>query len=726
MMLLALGLQVWAFVFVAFAGSELLGAEPGLRVAVQVAWVAPVATWAALRLRGSITPLDWSILAALTALAVVSLASVDVQGSLESLGLAIAYALTFWTMRAVGSVQRLRSATAVGVSYALTLWLVMAAVFWIVEKVDWFTATGTIPPLESAQVFIWGTTNAFPIMVLLALPFIAWQRPGVARSALFVIWAVASVIVVPLSMGRAGWIGVAVAVVALEPLTGWPVSRQVIARLRARSVLVGVAAVAGAAVLVLGVIVGPGVLADGVGGDRARIWSQALAIFGADPLTGGGPATFSWLRLAHVPDYAYAVPVRLAHNVPLLTLADGGLLLATAFGAMVAIFVVTAWRAATGQRRRLTLAALIGVGVASMLDDFSSLPALMAAIVTLAAWTVAREDEPVVTDTTEPRGWVLPGAVLALALLAMPAVVDVDAARLAAADGRRAAVAGEWDVASQRFTDAVGAYGDTAGYWLGLGLSAWHAGDPGRAAEAYAAAHLRNPFDARAAGALAALDAGSLASRDLLDEAVRHDITDPQYSYRLGAQRWESGQEAASIGAYGLAVAIAPPLIETFTPVGGSDGPRRSEVAAAALEHVRQLDQLDGYVLRPEVAWDLGLAAGDLPDDAPAPWRAVDLARNGDTDTALQLARDGLATQPGNPRALQALAAVARMACDPSTPALERLVGSRVPLRPSEVRDVRDHTYRDQGLGTYQPLAEDPYPPLGAWPWSLIGDAPDC
>ena len=95
------------------------------------------------------------------------------------------------------------------------------------------------------------------------------------------------------------------------------------------------------------------------------------------------------------------------------------------------------------------------------------------------------------------------------------------------------------------------------------------------------------------AGALAALDAGSLASRDLLDEAVRHDITDPQYSYRLGPQRWESGQEAASIGAYGLAVAIAPPLIETFTPVGGSDGPRRSEVAAAALEHVRQLDQLE-------------------------------------------------------------------------------------------------------------------------------------
>ena len=45
MMLLALGLQVWAFGFVAFAGSELLGAEPGLRVAVQVAWVAPVATW---------------------------------------------------------------------------------------------------------------------------------------------------------------------------------------------------------------------------------------------------------------------------------------------------------------------------------------------------------------------------------------------------------------------------------------------------------------------------------------------------------------------------------------------------------------------------------------------------------------------------------------------------------------------------------------------------------
>lgn len=727
MILLALGLQLWAFGFVAFTGSELLAAEPGLRVAVQVAWVAPVAAWAALRLRGPFSRLDWAILAALAALAFVSLMSVDVQGSLETLGLAIAYALAFWTMRAVGAVPRLRSATAVGVSYALTLWLVMAAVWWVGEKVDWITATGTIPSLESAQVFIWGTTNAFPIFVLLALPFIAWQRHGVGRSVLFVVWAVASVIVVPLSMGRAGWIGIAVAVLSLEPLSGWPVTRQVIGRLRDRSVPVMAAALAGVVVIVAAVVIGPSLVAQGTGGDRARIWSQALAIFGTDPLTGGGPGTYSWLRLAHVADYLYAVPVRLAHNVPLLTLADGGLILAAAFGALVVTFVVTAWRAAIDQRRRLALAALLGVGVASLLDDFSSLPALMACVVTLAAWTVAREEDAAVADdAADPRRWVLPGALAALAILALPAVVGVNAARLAAADARRAAVAGEWSVATERFADAVGAYGSTAGYWLGLGLSAWHAGDVGRATDAYAAAHLRNPYDARAAGALAALDAGSLASGELLDEAVRHDITDPQYSYRLGDRRWESGQEAAAIGAYGLAVAIAPPLIETFSVRGSASGPRRADVAAAALEHVRQLDELDGYVLRPEVAWDLGLAAGDLPDDAPDPWRAVDLARNGDTATALQLARDALGAEVSNPRALQALAAAARMACDPSAPALERLVGSRLPLRPTEVRDTRDHTYRDQSLGSYQPLAEDPYPPLLAWPWSLIGDPPDC
>ncbi|MEO8247597.1 MAG: hypothetical protein ABI622_10825, partial [Chloroflexota bacterium] len=205
--LVAVGLQLWAFLFVAFMGSELLAAEPTLRVIAQVGWAAPVAAWAAWRLRGPRTGLDWAILGALAAMLLVALASADPQGSMDSLGLAVAYALAFWAMREVGTMPRLRAAVAVGVSYALTFWLILVAAFWLLEKIGWFTASGTLPALESNQVFIWGTTNAFPVMALVALPFIAWQRPGTPRTLLFACWAAATVIVIPLSMGRAAWLG---------------------------------------------------------------------------------------------------------------------------------------------------------------------------------------------------------------------------------------------------------------------------------------------------------------------------------------------------------------------------------------------------------------------------------------------------------------------------------------------------------------------------------------
>ncbi|MEO8247170.1 MAG: tetratricopeptide repeat protein, partial [Chloroflexota bacterium] len=413
-------------------------------------------------------------------------------------------------------------------------------------------------------------------------------------------------------------------------------------------------------------------------------------------------------------------PVRLAHDVPLQTLADGGLLLAAGFAALVIMFLITAWRGALDQPRRLSLAVLVGVAVACLLDDFSSLPAVMAAIVTLAAWTVA-PDGPVPAGRNVSRRWILPAALAVLGLVALPNVVGVDQARLAAADGRRAAVAGDWPVAVERFEAATASYPGTAGYWLGLGITAWHAGDLDRAKEAYAAAYQRNPYDARAAGALAALDPDSLGARARIDEAVRRGITDPQYAFRLGEMRRSSGQESAAVGAFGLAMAIDPSLITVFR-----DATARHDVAAAALREVARLDELDGYDVRPQVAWDLGLYFGRLPDDAPPAWRAVLAAAHGDLAAARSLADDAMSAGPEE-HAVRAAAAVARYACETDREAaLIGLVGERPTLQPSEVRDVRDHTYRDQGLGSYQPLDRDPYPPRAAWPWSLVGDPPEC
>lgn len=714
----ALGLQLWAFGFVAFMGSELLVTEPTLRVMAQVGWVAPVAVWAAWRLRGPRTGLDWAILGALVAMLVVALASADPQGSMDSLGLAVAYALAFWAMREVGARPRLRAAVAVAVSYALTGWLALVAVFWILEKVGWFSVTGTLPALESSQVFIWGTTNAFPLMALLALPFIAWQRPGRPRRLLFVVWAAATVVVIPLSMGRAAWLGIAVAVAVLEPLNGWPVTRATQRRLARRPLVTAGLGLALVAVVVVAVMNASGQVASGVGGDRLRIWGQALGIFVADPLTGGGPGTFSWLRLAHVPDYVYPVPVRLAHDVPLQTLADGGLLLFAAFGVVVITLLVTAWHAAGARTSRLSVAVLIGVAVACLLDDFSSLPALMAVTVTLAAWVAPVGPTPMEADS---RRWILPAALVLLAVIALPNVAGVDRARLAAADGRRAAVAGDWSVAVERFEAATAAYPGIAGYWLGLGVTSWHAGDEARANEAFLAAYERNAYDPRTAGALAAVDRSPLVAREHLDEAIRHGITDPQYAFRLGTMLEADGENAASIDAFGLAVAIDPSLITVF-----ADAETQRDIASAALRQVPRLEALDGYVLRPQVAWDLGLFFGTLPQDAPAAWRAVLAAARGDLETARALADEAMAAGPEE-HAVRAAAAVARYGCDTDREMeLIEVVGQRPALRPSELRDVRDHTYRDQSLGSYQPLATDPYPPRRAWPWSLVGEPPEC
>ncbi len=226
MIALVLALQLWTVLFVGFFGSELLGTYPALRIAAQLLFVAPLVIWAALRLRGPRNALDWAILAGLAALVLVSMFSADVQGSLESVGLALAYALTFFAMRDLGAAQRLRTAVAVAASYALVFWLVMIAVWWIQEKIAWISVFGSVPNLESNQVFIWGTANVFPILSLLAIPFLRWQPAGPGRRILVAIWAGASAIAIPLSAGRAGWLGLIAAAVAYDAFSGWASARE--------------------------------------------------------------------------------------------------------------------------------------------------------------------------------------------------------------------------------------------------------------------------------------------------------------------------------------------------------------------------------------------------------------------------------------------------------------------------------------------------------------------
>ncbi len=733
MIVLVLALQLWTVLFVGFFGSELLGSYPGLRIAAQLLFVTPLVVWAVVRLRGPRTTLDWAILAALAALLVVSFFSADVQGSLESVGLAMAYALTFFAMREVGSMPRLRTAVAVAASYAIVFWLVMVAIWWIGEKLAWVSAFGSLPNLESNQVFIWGTANVFPIFTLLAIPLLRWQPAGLGRRVLAALWAVASVITIPLSAGRAGWVGLLVAALAYDAFSGWRWTRAALGWLRSRRLVMAASVAAAAVAGFAGVFVAThfGRLLDAALDGRGEIWRQALAVFAADPLTGGGPSTYSWLRLTHVPDYTYPVPVRLAHDVPLLTAADGGIILLAGFLALLVAFAFAARPHLVDAQRRTAAAVLAGFAAASLFDDFSSLPAVIAVVVTLAAWTVTRQAEPVLRPTLPRwRGALLPVALAVTgSLLLLPSVIGVDAARTAADAGRQAAVRSDWKLAVDRFGVATSAYATDAGYWLGLGLARAQLGQADAAVSAYERARQVSPGDARSWGALGALSTNPAERVRLLREAARRTVLDATFSFQLGAALLQTGQSAEAIQAYATAVALDRGLITAFS---GSTTPTRAQVGAAVGGVAAQLGAR--AALAPDiVAWDLALADDRLPDGGAA-WRAISFAAHGQAVEARAAANEASRDAPYDVTTLRGLQAAAWLTCDQQR--YDAISGYLGPFRaphPGPLGIIREHVYREDALSSYQPPVAGVAPPsepvapvAQAWPWSLIGDPPTC
>lgn len=722
----AIGL-LWVALFVAIAGTYLSTWVVGVRVPTIVVWVLPLLGWAVVRLRGPRDRLDLAVAAALVAHLGVSLASRDMLGSLEASGMAFVFALLFWAARDAVGRPASRQRIALGVVIGIAPWLWAAAVAWIGEKITWIALGGGVPGLESSQVFVWGTTNAYPILVLLGLAFAAQIEGDRPRQVARVALGLPALAVVPLSAGRAGWLGLVVALVVLVSLGATAGGRLGAAAeaVRRRS---GLALAAGAAafglVLVATAVLG-GRIGEAVASDldsRTRIWAQAAGIFLGDPVTGSGPGTFSWVRLEHVAPFTDPVGVVLAHSVPLQVLADGGLVLGVGLGLCALAWL---WALVSSLRRltpasRWAAAGVLGVAAASLLDDFSALPAVTAGVVTLAAWAVPAPR--VVRGSSIRWRWSLVGVVALAGAAAVLPTLRVEGARLSADVARASALAGRWAEAAEAYAAAAQAYPSMGAYHLGLGFARAQQGDREAARKAYERVRSLAPGDPRSYGALAALADEPGERRAFLAEAVRRS-TDPRHAWALGELLADDGDTSAALEAYARAVVLRPDLLR-LVPESGELG--RREVAAAVPAAAERAGSLGSRPARQPV-WDVGLVTGELPADAPAAWRAVLAASTGELERARGLLAEARDVSPHDPITQLADAFVAAASCDPEAAETTLRRMGWAPAEPSDrLRVERDPVYRELSLGSQLPPAAVELPPTSRWPLGLVPPLETC
>lgn len=709
-----IGLQAWVLLFVGAVGTT-LSAAAEVRIVLHLLWVAPLLLWA-MRVRPALpTSLTWALIAALTAYGVVSLTSSSPWLSLETAGYAAAAAALF--VVAASLAVEYRTYVARAVLIAVSGWLAALVLAWGADQAAWLSQAGWPPPWEPTRSYVWLAGNAIPVVVLLTIPFTQWlgsTAPDRFMTRLLIVLAVPTVI---LSGGLIGLAGIVSAGAA------YLVARHAGSRR-------GLQLVMGAALLLV-FMVGAAWMSGGISlpstaEARLTLWGQGVQMMAQDPLTGAGPGMSAIVRRDHVDATAAPILTDHLHSAVVQAVAEGGALLLVALSAVVVSWTVAVWsaRSAVGApRMRVVIACLSGVAVTMLADSFFDLPVVVALLITVAAWVSIPEGTAPAAEGRPPP---LRGAIAVLALLSVIPVVSADTARLAAADGLRDARRDDWVGALADFETAVRRNPFNPLYHLEAGAAARELDRTQLAAEHFAIATSAVPADARSWGALASVTSDPRRSIELLRIAADLTDGDPQYAYRLGGLLEDAGSIREAIYAYADAVILQPDLIVEF-PRQSTTSPTRKQVV---LEIAGRLDGNRGIAsaLSSMIRWDLELVADTLGDDAPAQWRAVDAARDGDHAAALALLAAARAEAPTDPRTWQAAVAVYRLACSPDeadrAQNLERLLaGSHRFQRDERVRSW-ERMYRESSLGDFQ--TPGLVPPDEQWPAPLISVEPSC
>jgi tetratricopeptide (TPR) repeat protein len=631
--LAALGLALAAWSYLAWDGALW---DARLQAFLHLSAAAALGGLLAIALAGGTLPrtrLDLPILVLLLAFGVASLSAWN--AGLSARALAGILATVAMLPVALVALRHRPGWTAAVVSVPILLLSAgtLAVMAW--RRIEWMLVDGPgLPPVRLGHEGTpFGSVAVPPFILLAALPVALFIPSRGWRLAVVLGLVSVGVPLTLLSGSRSAWIAVAVAgtVLAVPALAR---RARALRRMRTptarRAGLAFLGVAAGALALAF---VAPRLTDLSSLVYRGFLWRDTLAAWSTDPLLGIGPGAMPFARQAAAPALSFPVRQPHSHDIPLGILGDAGLLGLAAALALFVTFVLVAgpWRSRS-LPGRAAFAVLAGFAVGTLFEDLTFLPGFNLLVILLLAMALA--DAGAVT-WHRPRldAWVLlPGAVAALALIAVMLIGD--AAAVAYRLGSDAAGEERWPESTRLLARSVALDPWQPTGHKALAVAAERMGRKGMARDAAERAVALNAGDGQSWTnlALLCLDAGDAAcARRAADRAV-DAASAPGRELANAALVYEAlGDAAAADRAYRLSL-----LTNYWTgltqpwprPVEIGDG-RASELGA----DVAELNLLIGRRVtgEPIVPEDYGgvlaqMLAFGMAGDRPAAEAAIDRA----------------------------------------------------------------------------------------------------
>lgn len=511
---------------------------------------------------------------------------------------------------------RLRFTASTLVVVLAIAYLLQLAVLWA----EWYTITGTsgIPPVRPAFANLsFGTPNIPAALLLVLGPLVTvWTARGLGARAVLVL-ATLLALDVYASGSRGAWIGAVAGLLVGASLLAI-LERRIMGALRALPLgaRLGVAGgLAGVAV-----VFGPQAIDRLVqSGTEVRFgyWRDSVDMFLASPLTGQGPGTWAfshWVsrsegELLHLVAHAHNIVLQIAAELGLV-----GLIAATLFAISVVRLVADASRRIPPIEAAAAGGGLTAIAAQSMVDNFSDLPAVIAAV----AFTLAWLDSAVLgASATPPLADARPRRVVTFALAAAVAVsvvvvVPWDVAALRYLTGIRALEAGAYGAAGQTFAEARALDPVHPVYQAAEAVALARIGETSQAAGVMrSAADLTDdPFLWIQYGLLAAVTGDVPAAREGLERATAKGAANSWIALNAGGVAELLGDRDAAIRYFALALSTEPALAGSAYWRAEPRAHYRSEILARADDAI---GRLVGKDIQPALERStLWLQAGDI------------------------------------------------------------------------------------------------------------------